>query len=117
MDRIIKATKYTWRGLSATARTEAAFRQEIVLFVLAVPAAILIAPEFWKRAELLGAVVLVMIVELLNTAIEKLCNRLTIGHDGQIGAVKDTASAAVGMTIMLTAAFWLMAAMEKFQAL
>ena len=115
MERIIRAIFYTWRGLSWTARFEAAFRQEIVVFLLAVPASQLLTPDMWQRAVLLGSVIFVMIVELLNTAIEKLCDRITTKPDEQIGRVKDIASAAVGLAILLALTIWAPAVIEAFR--
>jgi len=115
MERIIRAIFYTWRGLSWTARFEAAFRQEIVVFLLAVPASQLLTPDMWQRAILLGSVIFVMIVELLNTAIEKLCDRITTKPDEQIGRVKDIASAAVGLSILLALTVWTPAVIEAIR--
>ena len=115
MERIIRAIFYTWRGLSWTARFEAAFRQEIVVFLLAVPASQLLTPDMWQRAVLLGSVIFVMIVELLNTAIEKLCDRITTKPDEQIGRVKDIDSAAVGLAILLALTVWTPAVIEAFR--
>ena len=72
MDRWLRATVNTWHGLIAAARSEAAFREELAALALAVPLAFLVAVETWKRCLLIGVVVLLLIVELLNTAIEKL---------------------------------------------
>jgi diacylglycerol kinase (ATP) len=58
-------------------------------------------------------VALVLVVELLNTAIEKLSDRLTMDHDLQIGRVKDMGSAAVGVTLLMAAGFWLFAFVER----
>jgi diacylglycerol kinase (ATP) len=69
-----------------------------------------------RRVELVCAVVLVLIVELLNTAIEKLADRLTTERDPQIGRVKDMGSAAVGVTLVTAALFWLFAIAERMGA-
>ena len=66
-----------------------------------------------RRVELIAAVGLVLVVELLNTAIEKLADRLTTDHDPQIGRVKDMGSAAVGVTLVMTGTFWLFAIVER----
>jgi diacylglycerol kinase (ATP) len=58
-------------------------------------------------------VVLVLVVELLNTAIEKLADRLTTDHDPQIGRVKDMGSAAVGVALVMAGLFWLFAIAER----
>jgi diacylglycerol kinase (ATP) len=56
---------------------------------------------------------LVLVVELLNTAIEKLADRLTTEHDPQIGRVKDMGSAAVGVALVMAGLFWLFALVER----
>ena len=89
MERLLRATINTWHGLLAAARSEEAFRQELVALVLAVPLAFLLAEETWKRLALVGVVVFVLVVELLNTAIEKLADRVNLAIDPQIGRVKD----------------------------
>jgi diacylglycerol kinase (ATP) len=94
-------------------RSEAAFRQELAVFVLAIPLAFLLTQEGWKRLALLGVVVLLMVVELLNTAIEKLSDRVNLAIDPQIGRVKDMGSAAVGLTLLLAGATWLLALAER----
>src|ERR1700704_6446077 len=113
MDRWLRATINTWHGLIAAARSEAAFREELVALALAVPLAFLVAVETWKRCLLIGVVVLLLIVELLNTAIEKLADRLTREIDPEIGRVKDMGSAAVGLALLLVATVWLMALAER----
>jgi diacylglycerol kinase (ATP) len=66
-----------------------------------------------RRVELVATVALVLVVELLNTAIEKLSDRLTTEHDPQIGRVKDMGSAAVGVALVTAGLFWLFAIAER----
>jgi diacylglycerol kinase (ATP) len=113
MDRWLRATMNTWQGFRAAARSEAAFREELVALGLAVPLAFVLSGEAWKRVILIGVVVLLLIVELLNTAIEKLSDRVTMAIDPQIGRVKDMGSAAVGLALLLAAAVWLLALAER----
>src|ERR1700704_850770 len=113
MDRWLRATINTWHGLIAAARSEAAFREELVALALAVPLAFLVAGEGWKRLILIGVIVLLLIVELLNTAIEKLSDRVTRAIDPEIGRVKDMGSAAVGLALLLVLAVWLFALAER----
>jgi diacylglycerol kinase (ATP) len=113
MDRLLRATVNTWKGLVAATRSEEAFRQELVALVIAVPLAFLVAAETWKRLLLIAVVLLILIVELLNTAIEKLADRLTTDRDPQIGRVKDMGSAAVGLTLLLAGLTWLLALAER----
>jgi diacylglycerol kinase (ATP) len=109
MDRLYRATINTWNGLKSAIRTEAAFRQEIAVLLVAIPLAYLIGQTAWTRLLLVGVVVFVMVVELLNTAIEKLADRVSREFDFQIGTVKDLGSAAVGLSLLLAAAVWLVA--------
>jgi diacylglycerol kinase (ATP) len=66
-----------------------------------------------RRVELVASVALVLVVELLNTAIEKLADRLTTERDPQIGRVKDMGSAAVGVALVMAGLFWLFAIAER----
>src|SRR3954471_14836005 len=113
MDRLRRATVNTWNGLVAAARSEAAFRQELAALVLAMPLAFMITGEAWRRLALIGVVVLVLVVELLNTAVEKLADRVTLAIDPQIGKVKDMGSAAVGLALLIAGFTWLLALVER----
>ncbi len=112
MDRLLRATINTCNGLVAAARSEAAFRQELVALAVSVPFALIIASEGWKRLLLIGVVAFVLVVELLNTAIEKLSDRVTLAHEPMIGSIKDMGSAAVGLSLLMAGAVWLMALAE-----
>ena len=114
MRRILQAARNTWNGLLAAARSETAFQQELILLVLAVPLALVVAAGTWLRVVLIGVVVLVLIVELLNTALEKLADEVTRETHPGIGRVKDMASAAAGLTQLLALAVWLVALCERF---
>lgn len=113
MERLLRATINSWNGLRAVVRTEAAFRQELALFIAAVPVALVVAQQPWKRLALIGVLVLVLIIELLNTAIEKLADRVNLEVDPQIGRVKDMGSAAVLITLLTAGAVWLLALAER----
>lgn len=113
MDRLLRATINTWHGLLAAARSEEAFRQELIALVLAIPLAFLLADAAWKRLALIGVVVFVLVVELLNTAIEKLADRVNLAIDPQIGRVKDMGSAAVGLALFIAGITWLLALAER----
>jgi diacylglycerol kinase (ATP) len=113
MDRLLRAVINSWNGLRYAFGSEAAFRQELAVFVPAVPLAFFIAAEPWKRLALIGVLMLLFVVELLNTAIEKLCDRVNSEIDPQIGRVKDMGSAAVGLTLLVAGAAWLLALAER----
>ena len=113
MDRLLRAVINSWNGLRFALRSEAAFRQELAVFVPAVPLAFLIAEAPWKRFALIGVLMLLFVVELLNTAIEKLSDRVTPAIEPQIGWVKDMGSAAVGVALVMAGLFWLFAIAER----
>ena len=117
MKRLWRATINSRNGLVFAFRSEQAIREEIFTLLLAVPAALLIGTSMMRKVELVGAVGLVLVVELLNTAIEKLSDRLTTDHDLQIGRVKDMGSAAVGITTLMAMVFWLFAIVERMGAI
>jgi len=117
VQRILRATIHTLNGLRAVIASEAAFRQELMVLVIAVPLAFVIAAENWKRLALIALVLFVMVVELLNTAVEKLADRVTREHDPEIGRVKDMGSAAVGLSLLVAGLFWLLAIWERIAAL
>jgi diacylglycerol kinase (ATP) len=108
-EQLVRATIHTSRGLVAAAKSELAFRLEIAALVLAVPVAFVLAAEAWKRLALIAAVLLVLIVELLNTAIEKLSDHVTPTTHPAIGRIKDMGSAAVGLALLMAGAVWLLA--------
>ncbi len=113
MLRFWRATLNTRNGLAFAIRSEQAIREELVALLLALPLAWLIGTTAIRRIELIAAVVLVLIIELLNTAIEKLADRLTTDPDLQIGRVKDLGSAAVGVALVMAGLFWLVAIAER----
>jgi diacylglycerol kinase (ATP) len=113
MYRLWRAAINTWNGLRAVARSEEAFRQELLVFLISIPLAFLVATEAWKRLALVLVIVLIMIVELLNTAIEKLGDRISREHDPRMGLIKDLGSAAVGLSLLFAGAVWLLALAER----
>jgi diacylglycerol kinase (ATP) len=111
--RFWRATLNTRNGLVFAIRSEQAFREELIALALAFPFAWLVGSTGMRRVELIAVVVLVLVVELLNTAIEKLADRLTTERDPKIGQVKDMGSAAVGVALVMAGAFWIFAIAER----
>jgi len=111
--RLWRATINTRNGLAFAIRSEQAVREELFALVLSLPLAWVIGTTTMRRIELVAAVVMVLSGELLNTAIEKLADRLTTDHDPQIGRVKDMGSAAVGVALVTAGLFWLFAIAER----
>lgn len=113
MLRLWRATINTRNGLVFAVRSEQAVREELVALVISLPLAWVIGTSAMRRIELVAAVAMVLVVELLNTAIEKLSDRLTTDHDLQIGRVKDMGSAAVGVALVTAGLFWLFSIAER----
>jgi len=88
-----------------------------VALAISLPLAWIVGASTMRRIELVAAVAMVLVVELLNTAIEKLADRLTTDHDPQIGRVKDMGSAAVGVALVTAGLFWLFAIAERMGVL
>ena len=113
MQRLWRATINTRNGLLFAIRSEQAVREELAALMISLPLAWVIGTTAMRRIELVTAVVMVLVVELLNTAIEKLADRLTTDHDPQIGRVKDMGSVAVGVALVTAGLFWLFSIAER----
>ena len=107
LKRIIYATYYSWKGLLHSFTNESAFRQEVVLSFVLVPIACWLDVSNVERLLMICAVFLVMVVELLNTAIEAAIDRVGLEVHELSGIAKDTASAAVLLSVGLCLFVWL----------
>lgn len=106
--RIVKAAGYSWHGLCSTFRHESAFRQELAVSAVLVPLALWLGDDAVARALMIGSVFLVLIVELLNSAVEAAIDRFG-GERHQLSArAKDMGSAAVLVSILNAAVIWLL---------
>ena len=105
--RIIKAAGYSWRGLRAAWQHEAAFRQEAIAALVAVAIACWLDVDIITRVLLIGSVVLVVIVEILNSAIEAVVDRIGQERHPLAGRAKDMGSAAVLLAILLALFVWI----------
>ena len=106
--RIVRATRYSLAGLRAAITNEVAFRQELALFVVLAPLGLWLGRSGIERALLLGSLLLVLIVELLNSAIETLVNRIGPEHHELSGIAKDIASAAVFVALIQVPIVWVL---------
>ncbi|MBB6259497.1 diacylglycerol kinase (ATP) [Paenochrobactrum gallinarii] len=106
MRRIFLAFINSLRALNHMARHEKAVQQELVLLLLALPVAFFLAPSFVSFLVLIGAVVLVLLVEILNTAIEATCDAVTTDFNKNIQIAKDAGSLAVLIAIIVAATTW-----------
>ena len=112
--RLLRAFAASVAGLVSAMRTEAAFRQEVAVLVAAVPASFVLTPDFFRRAELVAALLAVLAIELLNTSVEKLCDRTTTQIDPAIKIIKDLGSAAVFCALLMAGLLWIGAVLERF---
>jgi diacylglycerol kinase (ATP) len=107
--RLYNATQNSLRGLADGFKTEPALRDEAILFVAAVPLGLVIAPSAAWYVAMIGAVTVVLAVEFLNTAIEKLADHVTPEQNTDIRRIKDFGSAAVFCSLCLAGLIWLTA--------
>ncbi|MCA4023166.1 diacylglycerol kinase [Vibrio vulnificus] len=105
--RIIKATGYSIQGLKAAFKHEAAVRQEFALLVVAIVLATWLDVSMLERITLLAVVVLVLIVELMNSAVEAVVDRIGVEHHELSGRAKDIGSAAVLVALIFAGFTWL----------
>jgi diacylglycerol kinase (ATP) len=112
MERLINATKNSGRAWRVLIRHEAAFRLEAILLVVAMPVAYSIAPGWRGFALLIGAILLVMVVEVLNTAIEAACDAFSREFNSDIRLAKDCGSLAVALSLVMAGGVWLLAFWE-----
>lgn len=104
--RIIKAAGYSWKGIRAAWTHEAAFRQEGIMSLCAIVLACWLNVDAITRVLLIGSVVLVMIIEILNSALEAIVDRVGTDYHELSGRAKDMGSAAVLMAIILALFTW-----------
>ncbi|WP_253381112.1 diacylglycerol kinase [unidentified bacterial endosymbiont] len=106
LTRIIKAASYSWKGFHAAWANEAAFRQESIVALVAVVVACFLDVDAITRVLLIGSVLLVMIVEILNSAIEAVVDRIGSDFHELSGRAKDMGSAAVLLAMIIAAITW-----------
>ncbi len=104
--RIVTSCGYSLHGIRATFREEEAFRVEVILAVLLIPLGFYFGETAAEKMLLTGSVIVVMIVELLNSAIESVVDRFGDEHHELSGRAKDQASAAVLFALLLVLLAW-----------
>jgi diacylglycerol kinase (ATP) len=105
--RAWQASKNSWSGLVFAVREESAFRQELTLTVCLIPVALLLRFHAVERLMLIGSVVMVLIIELLNSSIEAAIDRISFEHHGLSKRAKDYGSAAVMLALLVCAMVWI----------
>ena len=108
LKRFINAIFFSFAGFKATWKHEEAFRQEVIVFIAVIPLAIWLAETNIELVLLIVSVGLVLVVELLNSAIEAVVDRIGVEYHELAGRAKDIGSAAVMLSIMLSIVTWLL---------
>lgn len=106
--RLGNALRYSVEGLGSALKHEDAFRTEVVLTLVLIPAALWLEPAAAGRALMIGSLLLVLIVELVNSAIEATVDRISVENHRLAKRAKDMASAAVFVSLINVAAVWLL---------
>ena len=114
--RIVRAFSYSLKGLRAAYRKESAFRQELILAMVMLPLAVWLGKTGVERALLIGSVLLGLIVELLNSAVEATVDRGGKDWNKLAGRAKDMGSAAVLIALLQLAATWGLILFDRFGA-
>lgn len=105
--RIIKAGQYSWQGIRAAYQHEEAFRQEVWILAIAIPLALWFGNDGVEKVLMIGSVFLLLIVELLNSAVEAVVDRIGVERHELAGRAKDMGSAAVTLAIINAIVVWL----------
>jgi len=116
LTRIIKAFGYSSKGIVSALKHEAAFRQEMALFVILAPAVFWVGSSWLEYAVLMGSLFLVLIVEILNSAIEAVVDRIGEENHELAGRAKDMGSAAVLFSLINVIIIWSFIAYNRFFA-
>lgn len=113
LQRLVRACGNTWKGLRGAFREEAAFRQELALGLVVVPAGLWLGRNGVERAVLVGPMFVVLIAELLNSAVEATVDRVGLERHPLSGLAKDIGSAAVFLSFALLATTWLLVLLDR----
>ena len=106
ISRVIHAAGYSWSGLRQCWNHEAAFRQELLLCLLLFPLSFYVTPDLAESALLIASLILVLLMELVNSAVEAVVDRIGPEHHDLSGRAKDIGSAAVFIALLLVAIVW-----------
>ena len=104
--RVLNASGFAMQGLATAWRTEHSFRQEVIIVALATIAAVLLPVSGFQKLVLVGVMLLVLIVELINSAIEAIVDRISLERHPLSKNAKDFGGAAVALTILLAVLTW-----------
>ncbi len=114
ISRLFRAFIYTMKGIKAVWEHEAAFRQEVYLFIFLVPAGLFLGENWVERSLLIGSCLIVLITELLNSAVEAVVDRFGGEQHELSGRAKDMGSAAVFFSLLLVVFIWVSYIISRF---
>ncbi|MET0027908.1 MAG: diacylglycerol kinase [Candidatus Thiodiazotropha sp.] len=106
--RLANALRWSMKGFRSTYKNEEAFRQEVLLTIILLPLGLWLGENGVERALLVGPLLIVLIVELLNSAVESVVDRISTENHKLSGRAKDQGSAAVLVSLMLVAICWIL---------
>ena len=112
--RIFNAFRYSVLGFKAALRCEAAFRQELALAVVMIPAAFFVGRSLIEIVMLIAVVVAVLVVELMNSAVEALADAISLDTHPLLGRAKDIGSAAVMLSLVFAGGVWAAVLISRF---
>ena len=104
--RLIKAARYSWQGFKAAYTHEEAFRQEIILAIITIPLGLYLGDNGLEKALLVSVILLILIVELFNSGLEAITDRVGTDHHELSGRAKDIGSSAVLLSLINAAVVW-----------
>ena len=108
------AAKNSWRGLVFAFKEESAFRQELTLFIVLTPIAVVLPVSLFEKAVLICSLVLVMAIELLNSSVEAAIDRISFEHHDLSKRAKDFGSAAVMLALLISFILWVCVCLPLF---
>lgn len=114
--RLIHASHYSWLGFKAAFKSEAAIRQEVVALAILLPIALFFPVSPVEKALLIASAFLVLLVELINSALEAVVDRIGPEHHELSGKAKDIGSAAVAVALIIAASVWGIILFNYFKA-
>jgi diacylglycerol kinase (ATP) len=113
LQRVINATRYSLAGLAAAIRHEDAFRQELLLAAVLAPLGLWLGNDGVERALMVGSLLLVLVVELLNSAVEATVDRVSLEDHRLAKRAKDFGSAAVMLSLATVGVVWLLVLLPR----
>ncbi|NOZ13228.1 MAG: diacylglycerol kinase [Acidobacteria bacterium] len=111
---IVDATRFSIKGIAATAKTEAAFRQELILAVVLIPLSCFLPVAPVNRILMIASLLLILLTELLNSAIESIVDMVSPEYHELAGKAKDCGSAAVMFSLFIAGLVWALSLWQAY---